>query len=46
MYNECYSPISRHKITLDGLTCHKNQSFNRGWNDKMDDLKKTTLQIF
>ena len=26
MYNECNFLTSRHKITLDKLTCHENQS--------------------
>ena len=28
MYNKCDSLTSRHKITLDRLTCHENQPIN------------------
>ena len=37
MYNECNSLISRHKITLDRLTCYENQSIH---------LKKCGIAMF
>ena len=28
MYNECNSLTTQHKITLDGLKCHQNESLS------------------